>query len=252
MKRRLVPLVISLFLVQDLTAQSKDEKYYAFDKDWKGTAIEKAVYFLRTKKLGDKQFLWTTYQIYGPRISQEVFQDEAGQIRNGYCRYYHPNGQQDSVGTCTDNLPTGDWWYYNMNGQAIRKKNYEKGLVVKDSVIVPVNSNKQDSTQKTKEDPAEVESTFKGGIQSWARFLNKNFKYPERALGVKKEGTVVVQFIVNEEGAILDPEIITSVEYSLDEEALRIMSISPKWNPAFQFGKHVKSYKRQPVIFRLN
>ncbi len=42
-----------------------------------------------------------------------------------------------------------------------------------------------------------------------------------------------------------------SVEYSIDHEALRIIFISPDWTPAVQNGRNVKTYKKQPIIFRL-
>lgn len=246
---RVVAGLIALLLFQSSLAQeNKNESYYVFDKDWKGTVLNNGVYFLRVRKLGDKEFLWTTYQMYGPRISQEVFQDEAGQLRNGYCRYYHPNGQLDSNGTCENNLPGGEWWYYNTDGKTIRKKEYNKGILVKDSVIVPA---PDDTTRNTKLDPGEVESSFKGGLEGWRRFLNRNFRYPDRAINARKEGTVMVQFIVDEEGIAFNPEIIKSVEYSLDEESIRMINIAPNWNPAFRNGLKVKSYKRQPVIFRL-
>lgn len=246
--RTLVTSIIAILLVQILAAQTNEEKYFVFDKNWKGTDMKNAIYFLRVKKLGDKEFLWTTYQMYGPRISQEVFQDQEGQVRNGDCMYYHPNGYPDSVGKCVNGLPDGAWWYYDNNWVAIKKKIYEKGLLVKDSAIIPL---PDEPIMKNQLDSGEVESSFKGGVEGWRRFLNKNFKYPERAINAKKDGTVIVQFIVDTEGVAINPEIVKSVEYSLDEEALRIIHISPNWSPAFQKGRKVKSYKRQPIIFRL-
>jgi hypothetical protein len=49
-----------------------------------------------------------------------------------------------------------------------------------------------------------------------------------------------VLFIIDKDGAILEPEIVKSVEYSLDEELLRILQISPKWVPARIGGNPVK------------
>lgn len=247
---RVMAFLVAVLLFQASGAQeNKNENYYVFDKNWKSTALEKGIYFLRVRKLGDKEFLWTTYQMYGPRISQEVFQDKEGQSRNGYCRYYHTNGQPDSNGTYENNLPDGDWWYYNTDGRTIRKKDYNKGVLVKDSVIIPAPDNIPRNTAKV--DTGEIESSFKGGPGAWMRFLNKNFKYPDRAINARKEGIVIVQFVVDTLGAVTNPEIIKSVEYSLDEESLRIIHITPNWEPAFQKGRKVKSYKRQPVIFRL-
>jgi periplasmic protein TonB len=75
--------------------------------------------------------------------------------------------------------------------------------------------------------------------------------YPQRAQNLVKQGTVVIQFIVNKEGHVISPAVAQSVEYSLDQEALRLIKQSPVWNAAMQDGEIVKSYKKQPVTFRL-
>jgi hypothetical protein len=51
------------------------------------------------------------------------------------------------------------------------------------------------------------------------------------------------------EGEVEDPEIFQSVEFSLDEAALALISASPRWNPASRDGVHVKSYKIQPLAY---
>jgi periplasmic protein TonB len=57
--------------------------------------------------------------------------------------------------------------------------------------------------------------------------------------------------MVNKAGNLIDLFIAASVEYSMDEEALRIIRDSGEWEPAFQNGRNVKSYKMQPINFRL-
>ena len=65
------------------------------------------------------------------------------------------------------------------------------------------------------------------------------------------QGTVLLQFIIEKDGSISDSEIVKSVEFSLDEESLRIIKLSPKWEPAIQDGKLVRSYKLQPINYSL-
>jgi periplasmic protein TonB len=98
----------------------------------------------------------------------------------------------------------------------------------------------------------EIESSFPGGTQAWARFLNKNLRYPDEAMNNGVEGTVMVQFIVDKEGHISDAVAISGPEQGgLREEAVRVIKKSGQWTPAVQNGRYVKSYKRQPVIFRI-
>jgi periplasmic protein TonB len=98
----------------------------------------------------------------------------------------------------------------------------------------------------------EIESSFPGGIQAWARFLNKNLRYPDEAMNNGTEGTVMVQFIVDRDGHISDAVAISGPENGgLREEAIRVIKKSGQWTPAVQNGRYVKSYKRQPVIFKI-
>jgi protein TonB len=99
----------------------------------------------------------------------------------------------------------------------------------------------------------EIESDYPGGPAAWARYLGKNMRYPDDAVNNEIQGTVVVQFIVDKEGNISDAEAISGpTEGGLREEAIRVIKKSGKWTPAVQNGRQVKSYKKQPVVFRLD
>lgn len=98
----------------------------------------------------------------------------------------------------------------------------------------------------------EIESSYPGGMPAWARFLHKNFNYPEDAMEKGIQGPVLVQFIVDKEGNVSDIEVVSGpTDGGLREEAIRVIRKSGKWTPAIQNGRVVKSYKRQPVIFRM-
>ncbi len=98
----------------------------------------------------------------------------------------------------------------------------------------------------------EIESEYPGGAPAWLRYLNKNFRYPDDAINNEIQGTVTVEFIVDKEGGVSDVEAISGPELGgLREEAVRVIKQSGKWIPAIQNGRKVKSYKKQPVIFRL-
>lgn len=96
----------------------------------------------------------------------------------------------------------------------------------------------------------EIESDYPGGTASWQRYLNKSLKYPQEAIDNEVQGTVVVQFIVDKEGNVSDVEAVAGPE-ELRDEAVRVIKKSGKWTPAVQNGRQVKSYKKQPIVFRL-
>ena len=98
----------------------------------------------------------------------------------------------------------------------------------------------------------QIESTYPGGVSAWARFLNKSFRYPEAAQSDAIQGTVVVRFIVDKDGNVSDVEAISGPDQDgLREEAVRVIKKSGKWIPAVQNGRNVKSYKQQPVVFKI-
>lgn len=98
----------------------------------------------------------------------------------------------------------------------------------------------------------EIESEYPGGAAAWKRYLNKNFHYPQDGLTNEIQGIVIVQFIVDKEGNVSDVQAVSGPEEGgLREEAIRVIRKSGTWIPAVQNGRKVKSYKKQPVIFKL-
>jgi protein TonB len=98
----------------------------------------------------------------------------------------------------------------------------------------------------------EIESSYPGGMQAWTRYLNKSLHYPDEAQNNGIEGTVMVQFIVDKDGNVSEVTVISGPEQGgLREEAVRVIKKSGRWTPAVQNGHQVKSYKRQPVGFKM-
>jgi protein TonB len=96
----------------------------------------------------------------------------------------------------------------------------------------------------------EIESEYPGGTSAWARYLNKTLQYPQDAIDNEVQGQVVVQFIVDKEGNVSDVQAVSGPD-ELRKEAERVIKKSGKWTAAEQNGRKVKSYKKQPITFRL-
>ena len=92
---------------------------------------------------------------------------------------------------------------------------------------------------------------FPGGIDKLLQFINDNMKYPTKAQTEGMQGKVIVQFIIDEDGYIIEPNIVRSVESSLDNEALRLIKMLPQWKPGTLKGKAVKVKYTVPVAFKL-
>lgn len=100
-------------------------------------------------------------------------------------------------------------------------------------------------------DVVEKMPEFPGGQQELMNFLMKNMKYPKAATDKGTQGRVVVQFVVNKDGSVVEPTVVKSVSPELDQEALRVVKMMPKWQPGKQNGEVVRVKYTIPVSFRL-
>ena len=92
---------------------------------------------------------------------------------------------------------------------------------------------------------------FPGGDAALFKYLNDNIKYPVIAQESGIQGRVICQFVVNRDGSIVDIEVVSGVDRSLDAEAVRVIANMPKWTPGKQRGKSVRVKFTLPINFRL-
>jgi TonB family protein len=90
---------------------------------------------------------------------------------------------------------------------------------------------------------------FPGGEQALYQYLKEHIQYPDSALKAGLQATVVVRFIVNENGAILKPSLANATFKIFETEALRLVQAMPNWIPGKQNGKAVPVYMQLPILF---
>lgn len=94
--------------------------------------------------------------------------------------------------------------------------------------------------------------TFNGkNKDEFNNFINQKLKYPQEAIDKKIEGKVFVQFVIDKDGYLKEAKVVKKVHPALDQEALRIVYSSPKWEPGTQRGKAVKVVFTFPIKFKL-
>ncbi|MBK0382127.1 TonB family protein [Pedobacter sp. SD-b] len=98
----------------------------------------------------------------------------------------------------------------------------------------------------------EVLPSFPGGLVAFGKFLGDNLKYPQKARDAKIEGRVYCQFVVEKDGSLNDIKIARGIGGGCDEEAVRVLAISPKWNPGVQNGEKVRVSYTVPIFFQMN
>ena len=98
----------------------------------------------------------------------------------------------------------------------------------------------------------EKKPTFMGGdANTFSKWVNEKLVYPEIAKENGVQGRVVLQFTVNADGSVSGVKVLRGVDASLDKEAVRVVSQSPKWEPGRQRDRAVKVTYTFPVIFQL-
>jgi antitoxin component YwqK of YwqJK toxin-antitoxin module len=152
------------------------------------------------------QFTW--FDSIGVTMRQTMYTDGK---ENGKETYSYPNKKIMMTGSYRNGERDGEWIGYYKNGQVAGDVVYDNGKQVSGTFY------NDDGSKNKKVKEFIRESEYPGGADQWLRFLSKTLRYPDNAFKHKIEGTVLIQFIVNEEG-----------------------------NPT-----DVKSYKKQPIIFKL-
>jgi TonB family protein len=110
----------------------------------------------------------------------------------------------------------------------------------------PTDANTTTDTQTT---VSYEKASFNNDFAEW---VNDRLVYPTQARLNHIEGTVYVVFTVDELGNVTNVKIDKSVNKDLDEEALRVITLSPRWKPAKQNGQTIESSYRMGIKFKLS
>lgn len=98
----------------------------------------------------------------------------------------------------------------------------------------------------------EEKPTFqKGDANDFSKWVNQRLVYPEIAKENGVQGRITLQFTIDKDGSLTKVKVLRGVDPSLDKEAVRVVSMSPKWEPGRQRDRAVPVTYTFPVIFRL-
>ena len=98
---------------------------------------------------------------------------------------------------------------------------------------------------------AETQPSFPGGIDAFYRYLGETVEYPKPAIRRGVSGKVFVEFVVDKDGSLSQLRVAKGIGAGCDEEALRVIRNSPRWNPGKQRGRAVRVRMVVPITFKL-
>ena len=122
-----------------------------------------------------------------------------------------------------------------------------EGLVLSQQIVSPANI--VDTTMVY--DVVDEMPEFSGGMKDIAEFLTRVVKYPEYEEQMGIQGRVVVSFIVERDGSVSTPSVISPVSPGLDRESVNAVLSMPKWKPGRHNGISVRTRMNVPVSFKL-
>ena len=126
------------------------------------------------------------------------------------------------------------------------------GVDIKDYVVTQAAPEEASDNEVIPFAIVEEKPKFQGGDQNdFTKWVFGHIEYPEIAKENGVQGRVTLQFTVDTDGSVKNVSVLRGVDASLDKEAVRVVSSSPKWTPGRQRNKNVKVRYTFPVIFQL-
>ncbi len=169
-----------------------------------------------------------------------VARDEYGELGRDGAIVYHVKGK--SYDEVTETLR--QHWFHKGSTERLRTIDNKPGNA--DAEVVEYES-ELEGAFVTYEQQAE----FPGGVKALMEHIKANTRYPQEAKSRGIQGRVIVRFIVEEDGALTEEQVMKPVDPQLDAEAIRIARSMPKWRPGRLAGKPIRTRFSFPVTFRL-
>ncbi len=186
---------------------------------------------------------------------------------DGDFTYYDFYGSKTHAMHFKNNEPIGTWEIWNTNKKKLFSMTFKNNEIVDVKDVSPDNSMNKEFPEDNylikdveiiKQEPTteiyrivEQLAEFPGGEEKLQEFISSNLQYPKKAKRKNIKGKVLLEVLVNTDGALSDIKVIEGLGFGCDEEAIHIVQAMPKWYPYKQGGKSVKSYIKIPIVFSL-
>jgi TonB family protein len=223
--------------VENYTRNIKTGRCFSFYEN--GNLLEEIEYLEIINKTQNKDFINYKMIQVGDSLGYQ-FLDENG---SGTFLITKANGDTES-GTYLNGLKNGLCKSFNSRLKENYEDVYENGKFINGKTV---HDNGEILTYQVLEQLPE----FKGGLQAFATFLQKNLRYPKNSRERGIQGRVHIGFVIEKDGTPTDFKVIKSIAIDINNEAVRVLKLSPNWTPGLQRGKSVRMSYIMPIIFKL-
>ena len=244
-----------------------------FDSAWKPTSKENASYYTHFVK-EDTLYKCTSYyaksnQVYGKSTYADTLFSK-GKARGKMLLYYEGGSLKDSSLFSNNGILQYNYGYYENGVLSLREINptdcdkiiidryYQNGELwvheYFDTSSRKIIIQGYDETGKLNPNFIyQKEALFPDGKEGWKSYLQKNLNtcVPQSNGACVGNYKVIVDFKVDKAGNIIDVVTENDPGFGTKEEAIRVISSSPKWEPAIQYNKPVIYRAKQPITFNV-
>jgi len=154
----------------------------------------------------------------------------------------HPSSAEND----TLSIRRGEWEYFYESGKISSRITWEH------NAPVDIAYWEEDGSIPYEEPVLEMMPEFPGGEDALMHFLGTNVWYPEQDKAAGVSGRVVIQFTVEKDGSIADPQVLKSVSPTIDAECIRLVNSMPNWIPGVQNNRPVSVEYTLPIGFKAN
>ena len=149
-------------------------------------------------------------------------------------------------------LPVLAIFMYACNPSKNSKAPEEEAPAVAEETVTPAAAEPAATPDAIPFQLVEVKPSFNGGdANEFSKWVNSQLVYPDEAKKNGIQGRVAVQFTVEPDGSVANVKVLRGVNDLLDQEAIRVISSSPKWKPGIQDGQPVRVTFTFPIIYQI-
>lgn len=191
-----------------------------------------------------REGIHTAFHANGKDSLTEVYSNNK---LEGQAITYYPNSSIHSVMSYKNGRLNGKLLQYYPDGKLRREEEYSNDECTNGKLF-------DENGTEIEHHPYLRFPSFPGGIQKIRELITNMITYPEKARKKKVEGRVLLQFTIDTEGKMINPQILQSVRHDIDSEAIRAFNSIAKrhrWLPGYQDGKAKRVRFVVPINFRI-
>jgi len=246
-------------LKEEATIADKDDYFITGEQiNYYENGNKSSTVFYENKSINGKSTEW--YEngklkkegiYYSDRLNSERYfeiinfwnNDGVQTVTNGTGSYEYTSESLHEKGNYKNGYKEGTWLGDALNTYRSFNETYEHGYLVSGESIEFDGTKNQYKTLFKKPQPQK-------GLGHFYKFIANNFNLNDAANKKRINGKIIVGFVVDKDGKIVETKIVRGLGYGLDEEAIRVLLLYENWEPAYQRGRRVRCSYNIPIAIR--